>query len=154
MDDVQAEVVKCGPVLGLAVPPPPAHVTNQEGCRVYVKYASAAEAQRCRTMMDGRKFDDNQVKALFVTEGEFLRAQAGEWVATPGLLMPAGLTTALPGPPPLPPAAVTALPGLAIPGLAAAAPAVAAAPAAAGLVLPPGFTLPAGFSLAGLGLPK
>ncbi|GFR47985.1 hypothetical protein Agub_g9809 [Astrephomene gubernaculifera] len=175
LEDVQQEVVKCGPVIGLAVPMPPAHVGNHEASRVYVKYSTAAEAQRCRTMMDGRKFDDNAVRATFVTEGEFLRAQAGEWVAKPGLLMPAGVPS-LPGVTTAPAAstAATAAPSLAsltaaaaLPGLAGlgalggvGSPSAATLPlqASGGLVLPPGFSLPAGFSLTGglpgLGLPK
>ncbi|GLI61296.1 hypothetical protein VaNZ11_003650 [Volvox africanus] len=168
LEDVQQEVVKIGTVIGLAVPMPPAHVTNQEASRVYVKYSTAADAARCRNMMDGRKFDDNAVKAMFVTEGEFLRAQAGEWVAKPGLLMPAGMpalptvTTATAASPALaaPVPALASLGALGALGGAAAAPATGHVPIqqASGLVLPPGFTLPAGFTLAaglpGLGLPK
>ncbi|GLC56991.1 hypothetical protein PLESTB_001171100 [Pleodorina starrii] len=171
LEDVQQEVVKCGPVIALAVPMPPAHVTNQDASRVYVKYSTAAEAARCRTMMDGRKFDDNAVKASFVTEGEFARAQAGEWVAKPGLLMPAGVPS-LPSVGAPAGAPVAMAPGLSagLAGLGALGSLGAAGPGApvtghvpiqqsGGLVLPPGFTLPAGFTLAGAlpgmpGMPK
>ncbi|KAG2446512.1 hypothetical protein HYH02_008503 [Chlamydomonas schloesseri] len=154
LDDVRSEVVKCGAVVGLAAPMPPAHVTNADAARVYVKFSSADEAGRCRNMMDGRKFDDNSVRAIFVTEAEFLRAQAGEWVGKPGLLLDPAAAAA----PALAGLAAPGLAGLAGLGAAAAAAPAAAAPAAGGLALPPGFTLPPGFSIAGalpgLGLPK
>lgn len=111
--------------------------------------------------MDGRRFDENVVKATYVTDADFMRAEAGEWMvkgpAPPPL--PAGMLAGMPGPMgpminavprpmgPVPPAGA---PG----GLPMGMPAMAM-PQAPGLVLPPNFSLPAGFSLGGLGqLPK
>jgi splicing factor U2AF subunit len=31
-------------------------------------------------MMDGREFDGHKVKATYVTENEYYRAQGGEWI--------------------------------------------------------------------------
>lgn len=33
-------------------------------------------------MMDGRMFDINKVKATFVSDSDFARAQAGEWISS------------------------------------------------------------------------
>lgn len=60
---VYEESVRCGKVLGIAVPVPPAEVPNEESSRVYIKFATSAEAAKCKDMMDGRMFDDNKVGA-------------------------------------------------------------------------------------------
>ncbi|KXZ53229.1 hypothetical protein GPECTOR_7g1123 [Gonium pectorale] len=162
LEDLQQEVVKYGTMVAMAVPLPPPHVAGNEASRIYVKFATAEQATQCRNIMDKRRFDDSMVNAYFVTEGEFARAQAGEWVAKPGLLMPTGMPT-LPGI--TGPAAGAAVQGAGLTGLTStgltglSALGAVAGPAAGqvqsgGLVLPPGFSLPSGFTLAGLGLPK
>jgi splicing factor U2AF subunit len=45
---VQDEVVKCGHVLGIAIPIPPPHVADSEPCRVYVKFNIQDEAKKCK----------------------------------------------------------------------------------------------------------
>jgi hypothetical protein len=59
---VYEEAVRCGKVLGIAVPVPGEEVWDGEGCRVYVKFAASGEAAKCKEMMDGRLFDDNKVR--------------------------------------------------------------------------------------------
>ncbi len=44
-DDVYTEAVKCGTVLGLAIPVPPPHVGDSESARVYVKYTTQARSR-------------------------------------------------------------------------------------------------------------
>lgn len=93
---VYQEAIRCGQLVGIAVPIPPAIVPDTEPCRVYIKYKVSAEATKCKEMMDGRMFDDNKVKADYVTELDYNRARAGEWILQgPGL--PAGLPAGLPG---------------------------------------------------------
>jgi splicing factor U2AF subunit len=140
LEDLRTEASKWGGVVGLCAPLPPVTVAAHEPARVYIKYTLVTEAEKCRSMMEGRKFDENTVRALFVTEGEYLQAQAGVWVPKPGLLMP-GAGAAVPG--------LGALPGVAglVPGLGTAMPAAAGVP---GLSLPPGFALPAGLALPGV----
>lgn len=60
---VYEEAMRCGKVLGIAVPVPPPEVPDSEGCRVYVKFGSSTDAAKCKEMMDGRLFDDNKVGA-------------------------------------------------------------------------------------------
>ncbi len=78
---VYEEASRCGGVQGIAVPVPPTSLPEGHSCRVYVKYATNAEATRCKEMMHGRMFDSNQVSCKHVTEVEFNRARMGEWVA-------------------------------------------------------------------------
>jgi hypothetical protein len=59
---VYEEAVRCGKVLGIAVPVPNEEVPDGEPCRVYVKFSSSGEAAKCKEMMDGRMFDDNKVR--------------------------------------------------------------------------------------------
>lgn len=125
--EVSAEASKCGPVLGVAVPIPPTSVDGAAGCRIYIKFATADEANRCKSMMDGRTFDESVVKAFTCTDTDFMRAQAGEWFA------PTAAAPAAPG-----------LPGLGM--LGAARPSLPGAPALPGLA---GLSLPPGFSLGG-----
>lgn len=58
---VYEEALRCGKVLGIAVPVPQPEVPDSDSCRVYVKFSSSAEATKCKEMMDGRMFDDNKV---------------------------------------------------------------------------------------------
>lgn len=111
---VYEESVRCGKVLGIAVPVPPPEVPDDESSRVYIKFSTSSEAAKCKEMMDGRMFDDNKVKCTHVTEIDYNRAAAGEWIR-PGQL------------PPVPAAPVQ--PFSSIPGLAAA-------PGFAGLPVP------------------
>ncbi|MEW5306363.1 MAG: hypothetical protein WDW36_008832 [Sanguina aurantia] len=98
-EDVHGEATVCGTVLGLTIPIPPADVSSADACRVYVKYGNAVEAAKCMRRMDGRSFEENKVKATYVLEPDFLRAQAGEWLATHESPPEAG-SGFLPGPPP------------------------------------------------------
>lgn len=59
---VYEESVRCGKVLGIAVPVPPPEVPDGESSRVYIKFASSGEAAKCKEMMDGRMFDDAKVR--------------------------------------------------------------------------------------------
>lgn len=59
---VYEEAVRCGKVLGIAVPVPPPEVPEVEPCRVYIKFSTSQEAAKCKEMMDGRMFDDNKVR--------------------------------------------------------------------------------------------
>lgn len=123
------EAGKAGKVLGCAVPIPPASVPGNEGCRIFVKFATADEANKCKGMMDGRTFDESLVKAVCCTDTDFLRAQAGDW------FVPVTPTAGLP---------MAGLPGM-IPRPMAPAGLPAGLPGG----LPAGLTLPPGFSLAG-----
>lgn len=84
------EASKCGSVLGVAIPRPPGHVPDRDACRAYVRFSGAEAAAKCRAMMDGRMFDVNKVKATFVSESDFGRAQAGEWISPAAMAMVAG----------------------------------------------------------------
>lgn len=86
-EDVQSEAVKCGAVVGIVIPVPPAYIPEKEPCRVLIQFAGTAEAKACKEMMDGRRFDDNTVKATYVTEVDFNRARMGEWVLAPAPVM-------------------------------------------------------------------
>lgn len=59
---VYEESVRCGKVLGIAVPVPPPEVADDESSRVYIKFATSGEAAKCKEMMDGRMFDDAKVR--------------------------------------------------------------------------------------------
>lgn len=59
---VHEEASRCGKVLGIAVPTPPDDVADDAPCRVYVRFANADDAAKCKRMMHGRKFDDNEVR--------------------------------------------------------------------------------------------
>eukprot|EP00775_Hariotina_reticulata_P004802 gene4802-5051_t len=126
---VYEEAVRCGKVLGIAVPVPPAEVADGAACRAYVKFSSSSEAAKCKEMMDGRLFDNNTVKATHVTEVDYNRAAAGEWISPvqlPSVVAPSlPQQSALPGFGALPGIAgfLPALPGasLGIPGLPGAA---------------------------------
>eukprot|EP00879_Flechtneria_rotunda_P017065 GHRR01017872.1.p1 GENE.GHRR01017872.1~~GHRR01017872.1.p1 ORF type:complete len:362 (+),score=139.44 GHRR01017872.1:443-1528(+) len=115
---VYEESVRCGKVLGIAVPVPPPEVPDTDSCRVYVKFSSSGEATKSKEMMDGRLFDENRVKAKHVTEADYNRAAAGEWI-TPAQL-PASLPASIPGLPTSIPGLTAGIPGLStMPGLAA-----------------------------------
>jgi hypothetical protein len=58
---VYEEAIRCGKVLGIAVPQPPPEVADSESARVYIKFAGSNEAAKCKEMMDGRLFDDSKV---------------------------------------------------------------------------------------------
>ncbi|KAL6755416.1 hypothetical protein V8C86DRAFT_2678580 [Haematococcus lacustris] len=79
-DDVYVEVVKCGAVAGLCIPTPPKTLPPPTSCRVYIRFSAQEAATRCKAMMDGREFDGNLVKVTYVTEQDYFRAQAGEWL--------------------------------------------------------------------------
>jgi len=141
-DDVYTEAVKCGTVLGVAIPVPPADVADEEPCRIYVKYHNEGEATKCKQMMDGRMFDDNKVKANYSTEFDFSRAQQGEWIqAAPAIQQVAA-------PPLVQPVMV---PQVSVPSVPLAMPQFGAVPGA----LPPGvipqITIPNLANIPGLG---
>jgi len=79
-DDVYLEAVKCGQVAGIALPLPPPGAPDSVTCRVFVRYATQEGAAKCKAVMDGRQFDDNKIRASYVTEQDFYRAHAGEWL--------------------------------------------------------------------------
>lgn len=79
-DDVYIEAVKCGGVAGLVIPVPPSDIPDTNSCRVYVRFSNQDGASKCKNAMDGRQFDENKVRASFITEQDFYRAQAGEWL--------------------------------------------------------------------------
>lgn len=80
LDDVRDEARKCGTVLGVVCPVPPESVPANDGCRVYIKFLTIDEAKKCKDVMDGRQFDGNKIKAVFVPEADYHRAEAGEWI--------------------------------------------------------------------------
>lgn len=71
---VYEESVRCGKVLGIAVPVPPADVADDESSRVYIKFATSGDAAKCKEMMDGRLFDEGKVR----------HKQLCEWVGCGG----------------------------------------------------------------------
>jgi hypothetical protein len=75
---VYEESIRCGKVLGIAVPIPPPEVADDESSRVYIKFGTTADATKCREMMDGRMFDDNKVSQ--VADGS--RAEVGHLVTS------------------------------------------------------------------------
>jgi hypothetical protein len=57
-------------------------------------------------MMDGRMFESNRVKAIYVTDVDYSRAKMGEWMQAGGMAAlplppPMDLGMPLPGPPPM-----------------------------------------------------
>ncbi|KAF6265899.1 hypothetical protein COO60DRAFT_1680474 [Scenedesmus sp. NREL 46B-D3] len=121
---VYEESVRCGKVLGIAVPVP-----SEE-------FSASAEAAKCKEMMDGRLFDANKVKATHVTEIDYNRAAAGEWI-TPAPL------PAVPG--------MGSMPGLDLQGLAGGlVPGFAGVPGFQGMSAPLAVPSMAG-SIPGLG---
>ncbi|MEW5312395.1 MAG: hypothetical protein WDW38_004034 [Sanguina aurantia] len=79
---------------------------HKDACRAYVRFSGAEAAGKCRAMMDGRMFDVNKVKATFVSESDFARAQAGEWIAPAAVGMPSGMMGGMMG----------GMPGYGLPG--------------------------------------
>jgi hypothetical protein len=111
---VYEESVRCGKVLGIAVPIPPETVAEGCPCRAYIKFNVSAEATKCKEMMDGRSFDENKVKATYATEAEYNRAAAGEWIVDDAVMAALGGLPPPPGgfpPPPMQfPQSLTGLP--------------------------------------------
>jgi len=111
---VYEESVRCGKVLGIAVPIPPETVSSGDSCRAYIKFNVSAEATKCKEMMDGRMFDENKVKATYATEAEYNRAAAGEWIVEDAIAAMLGGLPLPPGgfpPPPVQfPQSLTGLP--------------------------------------------
>jgi len=86
VEDVALEANKCGIVIGLAAPVPPDAVPADTPARVYVRFADAEAAGRCKAAMDGRSFDGQPVAASFTTEIDWQRSLAGEWLPKQALL--------------------------------------------------------------------
>lgn len=85
IDDARDECRKCGTVLGVVCPRPPDVMKEEDTARIYVKFLTIEEAKRTKDIMDGRAFDGNKIKASFVPESDFTRAEAGEWIIDSGV---------------------------------------------------------------------
>lgn len=59
-------------------------VQNEDAARIYVKFLTIEEAKRTKDVMDGRAFDGNKIRASFVPESDFSRAEGGEWIVESG----------------------------------------------------------------------
>ncbi|KAK9824055.1 hypothetical protein WJX72_007388 [[Myrmecia] bisecta] len=92
-EDVEEEASKYGAVVGVAVPPPPLSLADNQPGRVYVKFAAPGEAQKAKDVFQGRQFDGNVIKAALSSDEDFQKAQQGEWIMAPG-------SSPLPLPPP------------------------------------------------------
>jgi len=124
LEMVYEECVRCGKVLGIAVPlPPEGGDADEQPCRAYIKFNVSAEATKCKEMMDGRLFDDSKVKATYTTEVDYNRAAAGEWIvegevpaaaaaAAGPVAVPIGAPSGAPSAPLSVPALGGSLPGL------------------------------------------
>ncbi|GMH45146.1 hypothetical protein BSKO_13103 [Bryopsis sp. KO-2023] len=84
IDDARDECRKCGTVLGVVCPRPPDSLEDDHATQIYVKFLTIEEAKRTKDVMDGRAFDGNKIKATFVPESDFARAETGEWIAERG----------------------------------------------------------------------
>lgn len=84
IDDARDECRKCGTVLGVVCPRPPDVMKEEDTARIYVKFLTIEEAKRTKDIMDGRAFDGNKIKASFVPESDFTRAEGGEWIIDSG----------------------------------------------------------------------
>lgn len=80
---VYEEALRCGKVLGIAVPLPPSEVPDDASARVYVKYGSSGDAAKCKEMMDGRLFDEHKVRA-----GRARAVRCVAWVGSGCRLVP------------------------------------------------------------------
>jgi len=88
-EDVKEECGKCGEVIAVAVPQPTAEaIQNGEPGKVYVQFKEQAGAIAAQRMLHGRTFSGNKVIGAFVDEGQFARAQAGEWMPGPAAPAP------------------------------------------------------------------
>jgi hypothetical protein len=123
LEMVYEECVRCGKVLGIAVPlPPEGGDADEQPCRAYIKFNVSGEATKCKEMMDGRLFDESKVKATYATEVDYNRAAAGEWIvegeapaaaaAAGPVAVPIGAPSGAPSAPLSVPAMAGSLPGL------------------------------------------
>lgn len=80
LEDVQEECGKYGTVEGIAVPRPPADVSEDEMGRVYVKFASSEEVQSAKDIFHNRQFDGFNIEASFAPEEDYERACDGQWI--------------------------------------------------------------------------
>jgi len=70
-DDIQCECENFGELLEVVIPK-----IGEKGCgRVFVRYASAAHAKKCKSKVDGRKFGDRTVKCIYFDETRFAEKQ-------------------------------------------------------------------------------
>lgn len=79
-EDVQEESLRYGTVQGVCVPVPPAFIGSLEGGRCYINFATPVEAARAREVFHGRTFDGNSIKASYVSEEDYQRAENNEWL--------------------------------------------------------------------------
>ncbi|KAL4432874.1 hypothetical protein ABPG77_008200 [Micractinium sp. CCAP 211/92] len=79
-DEVYEEAAKYGSVSGVVVATPTPQVQDLMPGRCYIRYNTPEDAAKGQLAFHTRTLDDNVIKALFVPEEEFSRAQGGEWV--------------------------------------------------------------------------
>lgn len=79
-DEVYEEAAKYGSVSGVVVPTPTPQVQDLMPGRCYIRYASPEDAAKGQLAFHTRTLDDHVIKASFVPEEEYSRAQGGEWV--------------------------------------------------------------------------
>lgn len=80
-EEVYEEAAKFGSVTGVVVAVPGPQVQDLMPGRCYVRFGTPEEAQKGKLVFDGRTLDDNVIKAGYVSEEEYARAAAGEWVS-------------------------------------------------------------------------
>jgi len=78
--DVAGECARHGAVEECLVPQPPTAVPATEPARVYVRFDDQQATAACAAAMHGRLFDGRRVAASTISEAEFARVQAGDWV--------------------------------------------------------------------------
>lgn len=133
LEDLREEAGKYGELVGIAAPLPPPTITALEPARVYLKYSQLSESAAAKEVFHGRTFDDNTISARYAPEMEYVQAEAG--------IFDAHINSGL-------------APGMAAPGMSAAAgqmappPGMMPAPPPHGMMsaaqLPPPPALPVG----------
>ena len=80
-DEVREEAARHGAVEAVAVPEPPPGVQDGMPGRVYVRYASPADAKAAVAIFHGRTLDDNVIKTVLVPDDEWDGSRGGAWVS-------------------------------------------------------------------------
>lgn len=70
-----------GNVEAVAVPSPPETAQDRGAARAYILYKTIEDAQKAQKIFNKRTLNDNVIRARFVSEGEFDKAQNNEWTA-------------------------------------------------------------------------
>eukprot|EP01023_Acetabularia_acetabulum_P036884 TRINITY_DN34874_c0_g1_i1.p1 TRINITY_DN34874_c0_g1~~TRINITY_DN34874_c0_g1_i1.p1 ORF type:complete len:198 (+),score=36.70 TRINITY_DN34874_c0_g1_i1:171-764(+) len=65
----------------ISIPKPPRDVKS-EGGRVYLKFENSEDSEKIRGIMHTRTFNENQIKAQYISEEMFNRAKEGDWLTS------------------------------------------------------------------------